>query len=78
MFFCIFQANSEREPMEEMQAAEEKGTFSYVPLRPEGADGEDDFQEANDSTPKQTVQNWFHYWYHFYNVFGMTRSLTGD
>jgi len=19
-----------------------------------------------------------HYWYHFYNVFGMTRSLTGD
>ena len=43
--------------MEEMQAAEEKGTFSYVPLRPEGADGEDDFQEANDSTPKQTVQN---------------------
>jgi len=19
-----------------------------------------------------------HYWYHFYNVFGMTQSLTGD
>ena len=19
-----------------------------------------------------------HYWYHFYNIFGMTRSLTGD
>ena len=19
-----------------------------------------------------------HYWYHFYNVFGMTRSLTGE
>ena len=24
-----------------------------------------------------SAKQW-HYWYHFYNIFGMTQSLTGD
>ena len=41
------QSNSDRSPLEEMAAAEQKGAFSYKPPRPEGGeDGDDDFVEA--------------------------------
>ncbi|XP_060578773.1 coatomer subunit beta'-like isoform X2 [Ruditapes philippinarum] len=43
-------ANSDRVPLEEMAAAEEKGAFSYQPPRPEGDD--DEFVEAPQSQQK--------------------------
>lgn len=47
--------------MEEMQAAEERGAFSYQPPRPEGDDDDDDqFQEAQESQAKPVVRNEFH------------------
>ncbi|WAR15327.1 COPB2-like protein [Mya arenaria] len=46
--------NSERKPLEEMAAAEEKGAFSYQPPRPEGEDeDEDQFEEAAESQQPQ-------------------------
>ena len=48
-----FQANSDRTPVQEMKAAEERGVFAYRPPRTDGDDEE--FVEARESPSRTQV-----------------------
>ena len=56
MSILVLQANSDRVPLEEMAAAEEKGAFSYQPQKPD-ADEDDDFVEAPQSQQTSKVRH---------------------
>ena len=49
-----FQANSDRTPVQEMKAAEERGVFAYRPPRTDG-DNDDEFVEARESPSRTQV-----------------------
>ena len=57
-----FQTNHERNPVEEMQAAAENGTFVFVSNTPEDDEEEKDFKEAEDLPVEQTSQVINHTW----------------
>lgn len=64
--------------MEEMQAAEERGAFSYQPPRPEGDDDDDDqFQEAQESQAKPVVRNEFQKLPYAYMICLIVAGFTG-
>ena len=52
-YFWYIQANSDRTPVEEMKAAEERGAFAYQPPRT-GEDGEH-FEDARETSPRMQV-----------------------
>ena len=58
--------------------------FSSRPQRPMTSDLRIFYPRSQFLRKSQYFRFWMfsakqgHYWYHFYNVFGMTRSLTGD
>lgn len=69
-----FQANSDRVPLEEMKAAEEKGAFSYIQPRKDGDKEEEQFEEAQESQTNPLVRIvcseslflYMHYCYSYY------------
>ena len=52
-FVCYIQANSDRTPVDEMKAAEERGAFAYRPPRTD-EDGEN-FEDARETSPRMQV-----------------------